>query len=97
MLEIQILNEYLMWLSCYKVTHPGKKELEGMQNKVPQLMVRSDIRSGQGGYVNGVYYPDMSGTCTGTTPPPPQPPTTGGGGTVNGVYYPDMSGTCTAT
>ena len=50
-----------------------------------------------GGYVNGVYYPDMSGTCTGTTPPPPQPPTTGGGGTVNGVYYPDMSGTCTAT
>jgi len=30
--------------------------------------VRSDIRSGSGGYVNGVYYPDMSGTCSGTTP-----------------------------
>jgi hypothetical protein len=66
-----------------------------MQNKVPQLKVRSDLRSGQGGYVNGVYYPDMSGTCTGTTPPPPTPPTTGGG-YVNGVWYPDMSGTCAA-
>jgi hypothetical protein len=44
-----------------------------------------------GGYVNGVYYPDMSGVCGGTTTP--KPPTTGGG-YVNGVYYPDMSGVC---
>ena len=44
-----------------------------------------------GGYVNGVYYPDYSGYCSGTTPPPP--PTTGGG-YVNGVYYPDYSGYC---
>lgn len=67
-----------------------------MQNIVPQFKVRSDVRSGQGGWVNGVWYPDMSGTCTGTTPPPtttPPPPSTGGGW-VNGVWYPDMSGTC---
>ena len=44
-----------------------------------------------GGYVNGVYYPDYSGYCSGTTPPPK--PTTGGG-YVNGVYYPDYSGYC---
>jgi hypothetical protein len=74
-----------------------------MQNKVPQLKVRSDIRSGQGGgWVNGVFYPDMSGTCTGSTTPPPTtpptttPPPTTGGGWVNGVFYPDMSGTCAA-
>ncbi len=62
---------------------------------VPQLKVRSGLRGGAtgGGYVDGVYYPDMSGTCGGTTPPPPPPPTTGGG-YVNGVYYPDKSGTC---
>ena len=31
---------------------------------VPQLQVRSDVRSGEGGgYVNGVWYADMSGTC----------------------------------
>ncbi len=67
-----------------------------MQKKTPQFKVRSDIRSGSG-YVDGVYYPDMSGTCTGSTvPPTPVPPPSGGGGTVNGVYYPDMSGTCTA-
>lgn len=65
-----------------------------MLHKTPQFKVRSNIRSGAG-YVNGVYYPDMSGTCTGTTPPPPTPPPSGGG-TVNGVYYPDMSGSCTA-
>ena len=67
-----------------------------MQHKIPQFKVRSDIRSGAG-YVDGVYYPDMSGTCTGTTPTPPTPvPPVSGGGDVNGVYYPDMSGTCTA-
>ncbi|MBP1694573.1 MAG: hypothetical protein H6Q37_2456 [Chloroflexi bacterium] len=67
-----------------------------MQQKTPQFKVRSDIRSGSGGYVDGVYYPDMSGTCSGTTPPPPPPPSGTGGGYVNGVYYPDMSGTCSA-
>lgn len=68
-----------------------------MQNKVPQLKVRSDIRSGQGGWVNGIWYPDMSGTCTGgTTPPPTVPPNNTGGGWVNGVWFPDMSGSCTS-
>ena len=66
---------------------------------VPQIMVRSSIRSGAtssgGGYVNGVYYPDMSGVCgtSSTTTTPVYPPTSGGG-YVGGVYYPDMSGTC---
>lgn len=71
---------------------------------VPQLLVRSDVRSGAGGgWVNGVWYPDMSGVCGTTTTPPtipptipptvPPPPTTGGGW-VNGVWYPDRSGTC---
>lgn len=67
---------------------------------VPQFQVRSHIRSGQGGgYVNGIWYADMSGVCGGTTPAPyppapvPPPPTTGGG-YVGGVWYPDMSGTC---
>jgi hypothetical protein len=72
-----------------------------MQKIVPQLKVRSDLRSGNGGYVNGVWYPDMSGYCSGTTPPtttppPTTPPPTSGGGYVNGVWYPDMSGTCAA-
>jgi len=44
-----------------------------------------------GGWVNGIYYPDYSGYCSGTTPVPP--PTTGGG-YVNGIYYPDYSGMC---
>jgi hypothetical protein len=67
---------------------------------VPQFQVRSDVRSGAGGgYVNGVWYPDMSGVCGGTQPvpppvPPPTPPPTSGGGYVGGVWYPDMSGTC---
>jgi hypothetical protein len=72
-----------------------------MQNNkyVPQFQVRSHVRSGEGGgYVDGVWYPDMSGVCGGTTttpPPAPPPPTTSsGGGYVGGVYYPDMSGTC---
>lgn len=41
-----------------------------------------------GGYVNGVYYPDKSGYCGGTSGG------TTGGGYVNGVYYPDKSGYC---
>jgi len=67
---------------------------------VPQLQVRSDVRSGEGGgYVNGVWYPDMSGVCSTTTtppttPPPTTPPPTSSGGYVNGVWYADMSGTC---
>lgn len=65
---------------------------------IPQMKVRSSIRAGEGGgYVGGVYYPDMSGTCsTGTAPPPTTTPPDGstGGGYVGGVYYPDMSGTC---
>jgi len=55
---------------------------------VPQLKVRTNLRGGQGGYVNGVYYPDQSGVCGTSTPP------TSGGGYVNGVYYPDKSGVC---
>jgi hypothetical protein len=67
---------------------------------VPQIQVRSHVRSGSGGgYVNGVWYPDMSGVCgttttPPTTPPPTTPPPTSGGGYVNGVWYSDMSGTC---
>jgi hypothetical protein len=36
-----------------------------METKViPQIKVRSSLRAGEGGgYVGGVYYPDMSGTC----------------------------------
>ncbi|MFM8319388.1 MAG: hypothetical protein ACKOC5_00615, partial [Chloroflexota bacterium] len=41
---------------------------------VPQFQVRSDVRSGQGGYVNGTWYPDRSGVCGGFNPgPQPQP------------------------
>lgn len=43
-----------------------------------------------GGYVNGVWYPDMSGTCGGS----PTPVYPSGGGYVNGVWYPDKSGSC---
>ena len=52
------------------------------ENFVPQLLVRSGLRSGTsqgGGYVNGVWVPDQSGV---------------GGGWVGGVWYPDKSGTC---
>jgi len=74
-------------------------------NFVPQFQVRSHVRSGAtgGGYVDGVYYPDMSGVCGGSVPPvppppqpyPPQPiPPTAGGGYVDGVWYPDQSGVC---
>ena len=70
---------------------------------IPQLQVRSSIRSGAsgGGYVDGVWYPDRSGVCGGTTPPdptppyppiPPYPPTNGG--YVNGTWYSDRSGIC---
>jgi len=62
---------------------------------VSQFRVRTDVCAGQGGgYVDGVYYPDMSGVCQSSSYPPPPPPPTQGGGYVNGVYYPDMSGTC---
>ena len=69
---------------------------------VPQMQVRSNVRSGSGGWVNGVWYPDQSGVCGGVTPPtptpiPPQPPAPepiGGGGWVNGVWYADRSGVC---
>jgi hypothetical protein len=64
---------------------------------VPQIQVRSAIRSGasSGGNVNGVWYPDMSGVCNGSSPIPPTPPTPpSGGGYVNGVWYPDMTGVC---
>jgi hypothetical protein len=58
---------------------------------VPQLRVRTNLRGGQGGgYVNGVYYPDQSGTCGESAPPT-------SGGYVNGVYYPDKSGVCGGT
>ncbi len=41
---------------------------------VPQFQVRSDIRSGEGGgYVDGVWYPDQSGVCGGSTSQPPAP------------------------
>ena len=67
---------------------------------IPQIQVRTYVRSGEGGgYVNGVWYSDMSGVCgsSGTTPPsaPPTPtPPISGGGYVNGVWYPDQSGVC---
>ena len=69
---------------------------------VPQIQVRSDLRSGTGGgWVNGVWYADKSGVCGGSpnppspTPYPPQPmPPVSGGGWVNGVWYADKSGVC---
>jgi hypothetical protein len=70
---------------------------------VPQIQVRTCVRSGAtgGGYVNGVWYADMSGVCGGsTTPQPPgavppiQPPPNQGGGWVGGVWIPDKSGVC---
>jgi hypothetical protein len=69
----------------------------------PQLRVRTNVRSGAGGgWVNGVWYPDNSGVCSGTgtpqppgtNPPPGTTPPTDGGGWVSGVWYPDKSGTC---
>ena len=68
-------------------------------NLVPQIQVRSGLRSGAsgGGYVNGVWYPDQSGVCgVSTTPPATQLPSqpTSGGGYVAGVWYPDQSGVC---
>lgn len=71
---------------------------------VPQLHVRTQVRSGQGGgWVNGVYYADKSGVCGGYTPQPqpqpqpwptPQPQPGGRGGYVGGVWYSDRSGIC---
>jgi hypothetical protein len=67
------------------------------QTGVPQLRLRTNLKSGAttgGGYVNGVWYPDMSGYCsTGTVPPTTTPPSSSGG-YVGGVWYPDMSGSC---
>jgi hypothetical protein len=63
---------------------------------VPQFQVRTRIHSGDGGYVDGVWYPDRSGVCGGNVPlpnpPAPVPPT--GGGYVGGVWYSDRSGVC---
>ena len=70
---------------------------------LPQFRVRSDVRSGAsaGGFVNGVFYPDMSGVCGGVVPPTPVPPTPTPvppvgctGGFINGICYPDRSGFC---
>lgn len=75
---------------------------------IPQIQVRTQVRSGQGGgYVNGVYYADKSGVCGSTTvppyyppyppqpyPPQPYPPQPTGGGYVGGVWYSDKSGVC---
>ncbi len=65
---------------------------------VPQFQVRSHVHSGDGGYVNGVWYPDRSGVCGGFVPQPlppqPLPPVPSGGGYVGGVWYPDRSGVC---
>jgi hypothetical protein len=72
-------------------------------NYTPLFSVRTGVRAGQGGgWVNGVWVPDMSGTCSGSTPPPNSPPTTppttpptsSSGGWVNGVWVADQSGTC---
>lgn len=70
----------------------------------PQMHVRTQVRSGQGGgWVNGVWYADKSGVCAGLPVPQPQPlpdpmpqpiPPTQGGGWVNGVWYSDRSGIC---
>jgi len=70
--------------------------MNALKSHVSQFRVRTDVRAGQGGgYVDGVWYADMSGVCQGTTPPPPPPPPpTQGGGYVNGVWYPDKSGYC---
>lgn len=48
--------------------------------------------SNKGGWVDGVWYSDMSGYCSGTTPPPKPP--AGSGGWVDGVWYSDVSGSC---
>lgn len=68
------------------------------QTGVPQLRLRTNLKSGAttgGGYVGGVWYPDMSGYCsTGTVPPTTTPPPSNSGGFVGGVWYPDMSGYC---
>ena len=68
---------------------------------VPQFQVRSHVRSGDGGYVNGVWYPDQSGVCGGyvplPVPPQPYPPVPvppSGGGYVGSVWYADRSGVC---
>ena len=66
------------------------------QSTIPQLQVRSSLRSGVGGgYVDDVWYPDRSGVCGGTVPPAPIPtPPPSSGGYVGGVWYSDRSGVC---
>jgi len=81
-----------------------KNDMKSNRIFVPQIQVRSNLRSGAtqgGGYVNGVWYPDKSGVCGGTTPPPGgtppgggTPPPSTGGGWIGGVWYPDKSGVC---
>ena len=69
---------------------------------IPQIQVRTQVHSGQGGgYVNGVYYADKSGVCgIAQQPPyvppyvPPNNPQPSGGGYVGGVWYADRSGIC---
>ena len=60
----------------------------------PQIRLRSGLVGGQasgGTWYGGVFYPDYSGTCSGT-----QPPTDQGGTWYGGAFYPDYSGTCTS-
>ena len=80
------------------------KIIHDQENRsVPQMRVRTNVRGGQGGWVNGVWYPDNSGVCgtssqpkppTTTPPPGGTPPPSSSGGYVGGVWYPDKSGTC---
>ena len=70
-------------------------EIPELPGRVPQIKVQTGVRGGlttkpTGGTVDGVYYPDQSGVCGETLPPP----ATTGGGYVAGVYYPDKSGAC---
>jgi hypothetical protein len=79
-----------------------ESKINNQATVVPQFKMRTSLKSGNttgGGYVNGTWYPDMSGYCTGETvtptpPPTTPPPPTGSGGWVSGVWYPDMSGYC---
>ena len=73
------------------------------QHNAPQLRIRCGLRAGAtiqpsssgGATINGVYYPDMSGTCAGSTSGGSAiVPSPGGGATIGGVFYPDNSGTC---
>jgi hypothetical protein len=80
-------------MDAYSKTGAWPSDLPYPTTTVPPTTYPPTYPSTGGGYVNGVYYPDYSGYCSGTTPPPTTPPTTGGG-YVNGKYYPDYSGYC---